>query len=132
MGQSWSKVANGNIAPARFVKIDTTADGKVLQCGAGDQVYGVSQPGTRRTPYGSLDDGFAAIAGENLQIYGLGEKEIMLELGGAVTRGDRLKADANGKGVTTTSANDEVGAVAMASGASGDLVPVEVIGPVRY
>ena len=56
----------------------------------------------------------------------------MLTLGGTVTRGDRLKSDASGQGVTTTSTGDEIGAEALAGGASGDMVPVRVLGSMQY
>ncbi len=129
---SYTKVANGNVAPSRFVKLDTTTEGRVLQATAGDKIYGISQQGTRNTPYGALDDGFAAIAGENLNIYGPPEKDVLLELGGTVTRGDSLKSDANGKGVTTTSTGDWIGAIALDSGATGDLIPIQTIPPTQY
>ena len=128
---SFTKVANGNITPARFVKLDVTADGRVLQAGAGEQIYGISQAGTRNTPYSTLDDGFAAIAGENLKIFGPPDKEIMLELGGTVVRGDRLKSDASGRGLATVIALDEVGAIAAASGVLGELIPVQCIPPAK-
>src|SRR5262245_35890162 len=130
-GTSYTKVANGNIPPSRFVKLDTTAEGRVLLCGAGERVYGVSQPGTRNAPYSSLDDGFAAIAGENLQIYGPGDKDIPLELGGTVTIGARLKSDVSGRAVATTTNLDEYGAIAMASGTSNQLIPVQVVEPTQ-
>jgi hypothetical protein len=127
---SFSKVANSNIAPSRLVKIDTTADGKVLQCtGTSDVPYGVSQPGQHNTPLSvggtSLLDGWAATAGQNLWIIGPPDK-CLLELGGTVTRGDYLASDTNGKGVTATTGNF-YGAQAMESGASGDLVEVMVV-----
>ena len=123
----YSRVANGNIAPSRFVKLDTTAEGFVLQCGAGDQIYGISQPGTRNAPYGALDDGFAAIKGNTLSIYGPPEKDVPLELGASVTRGQYLKADVNGKGIATAAATDIAGAIALDSGSAGDLIPVQTI-----
>jgi hypothetical protein len=129
---SFTKIASGNISPARFVKLSTTALGQVTQCGAGDQIYGISQPGTHNVPYLGLDDGWAAQANEPLNIFGLGSKDVLLTLGGSVTKGDRLKSDANGQGVTTTSANDEVGAIAQANGVSGDMIPVQIVGPQRY
>ena len=120
--------ANGSIAPSRFVKTDTSAaDGHVVQCGAGDKIVGISQEGTRRAPLDGWDDGFCAKAGEGLQVYTPYDCDYCwLETGAAVTRDDLLKADANGKGVTTTTENDEVGAVAMetASG-SGILIKVK-------
>lgn len=49
-----------------------------------------------------------------------------LVLGGTVTRGDSLTSDAAGKGVTITASNDKVQAIgiALASGVSGDIIPV--------
>lgn len=132
MASPYTKVANGNIAPSRFVKIDTTAKDRVLQAGAGDKCYGVSQPGVRNAPWAPLDDGYAAIAGENLMIYGSPSKDIKLELGGTVTAGDSLKSDANGKGVTTTTTGDWIGAEAMESGVTGDVVRVRVVEPHQY
>lgn len=126
---SYTKVANGTIRPSRFVKLDTTADGKVLEADAGDQIYGISQPGTRNTPYSDLDDGNAAKTGETLKIFGPPEKGVLLELGGTVTRGQLLKSDADGKGVNAGTDKDQYGAVAEASGVSGELIPVQCVGP---
>ena len=123
---SHSKVANGDIAPSRFVSLDTTADGKVIQSTAGLQVYGISQPSTDSPPWGALDTGLAAVAGGNVLVYGLGDK-CMLEIGGTVTRGDRLKATTGGKGLTTTTNLDEYGAIAQASGTSGQLIEVLLV-----
>ena len=127
-----SRKANGNIAPSRFVKTDTTGDGLALQAGAGDKILGVSQAGTRRTPYGGLDDGFAAIAGEDLEVFVQGEHNVMLELGGTVVAGDRLKSDANGKGITTTTTGDEMGAATDVAGTSGQVIPVRMISPSQF
>lgn len=118
-------VANGNIAPQRFAKPDTAADNKCLQCGAGEMPIGISQRGTRNTPYSSLDDGFAAIAGESVHLYGPGETAV-LELGGTVVAGDFLKSDANGKGVSAA-AGDKYGARTVQAGTSGKLIEVQVI-----
>lgn len=119
-------VAGGDINPHRFVKQGTAADHTALECDANDVPIGVSQRGTRNTPLAGLDDGLAAKAGESLQIYGQGET-CLLELGGTVTRGARLKADADGKGVAAAAASgDNYGAVASESGAAGQLVEVQV------
>ncbi len=126
---SFTKVASGNITPSSFVKLTTTAVGKVTLAGAGEKIFGISQEGSRRTPYGGLDDGYAAIAGENVRIYGPGDGLCMLQLGGTVTIGDRLKSDASGFGVVTTTNLDEWGAIAHASGVSGELIPVQVTFP---
>lgn len=117
--------ANGNITPSRFCRLDTSADGKVVQSGAGEKCYGVSQEGTRNPPYGALDDGYRAIADENIMLYT--ENDICwLEAGGTWAVGDRLKADASGKGVATTTENDEIGALALEAASSGGLGKVRV------
>lgn len=127
----FSKKANGNVAPSRFVKTDTSGDNLVAQAGAGEQVFGISQADTRRTPYSTLDDGYCAIAGEDLKVFSVGEV-CLLELGGTVTPGNRLKSDANGKGVAVTANNDEYGAVAIVAGTSGQLVMVQAAPESQY
>lgn len=129
-----SRVANGNIAPCRFVNLDSsTAGGKVLEADADEKIFGISQPESRMPPYTGLDDGYCAIAGENLKVYTFPDKEVYLEIGsGGCSAGDSLKSDADGKGVVTTTDNDQVGAVAKQSGSAGDLVPVDLLPPARY
>jgi hypothetical protein len=119
-------VAGGDIMPHRFVIQSTAADHKCLQAGANGLVIGVSQRGTRNTPMDGLDDGKAAVAGESVHIYGAGET-CLLELGGTVAAGDRLKSDANGKGVTATvGSGDNYGAFAGEAGTAGKLIEVQV------
>lgn len=119
-------VANGNITPSAFVKLDTTAVGKLLICGANDKVYGISGSGTRNPPYTGLDDGYHAIAGENCWTHLEGE-ECWLKIGsGGCTVDDMLKADASGFGVTTTTETDNAGALALETGLEGQLIRVRV------
>jgi hypothetical protein len=119
-------VANGNITPSSFVKLDTTAVGKLLICGSDDPVYGVSQEGTRNPPYTGLDDGYAAIAGENCRVY-LEPEECWLRIGsGGCTAGDMLNSDASGYGVTTTTETHNAGALALETGLEGQLIRVRV------
>lgn len=126
---SFSKIAGGNIAPSRFVKLSTTAEGQALQCGAGEAIFGISQASTRRAALTGWDDGFAAIAGENINIIGPGDDEGLLELGGTVTVGDYIKSDASGKGVNAGTDKDKAGAQALQSGTSGKLIKVK---PIRF
>lgn len=122
--------ASGNVTPSRFVKLSST-DNVVAQAGAGEAIIGVSQAGTRNAPYSSLDDGYAAADGEDLEVFG--DNEVCwLELGAAATVGARLKSDANGAGTPVTANNDEWGAVALVAGASGDLIQVEVRPLMQY
>jgi hypothetical protein len=126
-----SAVANGTIRPSRFVKLDTTAPGKVLECDADEKMYGISQSGTRRAPHDDTDDGNAAIVGENIQVFEA-DDVCWLEAGGTIAIDDRLESDNDGKGTTTTTDNEWVGAIALQSGVSGQLIKVKVIEPARY
>ena len=115
-----SYFANGDIFPSRFVKLDP-ADGKVVQCLAGDLPFGISQEGTRRSPY--VDpSGKAAAAGEPLAVYTLGERAL-LQVNGPVTPELRLTADANGMGIAVASPSvDAYGGIALFNGAAGKLI----------
>ena len=57
----------------------------------------------------------------------------MLELGDIVTAGAELKSDSNGKGVVLAgSGSENIGAVALEAGVSGDLIKVRVHRGTRY
>jgi hypothetical protein len=118
-------VANGNISPSVFVKLDTTTAGRVLQAGAGDDVYGVSQQGVRNLPYASLDDGFAAIVGENIRVYE-DDEECWIQVAVTVTAGQKLKPTTGGVGTPVTANNDIYGCITLQDGTAGKLVKVKV------
>lgn len=123
-----SFVAGGDIRPSRFVNLDATAEGVVLEADAGEDIYGISHEGTHRPPYASLDDGLVAIAGENVRVYEDGEI-CFLEIGtGGCTVNGRLKADADGKGVTA-STTEKIGAIALETCAALQLAKVRVLPP---
>lgn len=126
---SFSKLPAGNIAPSRFVKLGTTA-GTILQCGAGESPWGISTPSTRRAPLSGWDDGYAGISGDGaINVFGPGDDEALLELGATVAYGAFLKSDADGKGTTASSDKDNVGAIALSAGVSGELIKVK---PMRF
>jgi hypothetical protein len=128
-------MANGDIAPCRFVKRVTTAgqanDGRVLEATAlADKVLGISQEGTRNVPYSSLNDGLAAKTGENVKVFQPGDL-CLLELVSGVTRGDRITVDSagsTGKGRTALTAEPSW-AVAEATGGAGEKCLVRVTFP---
>lgn len=62
-------------------------------------------------------------AGEITRLMLLGISD--LKLGGTVTRSDELTSDANGKGVKAAAGQSTM-AIALASGVSGDIIPVYV------
>ena len=48
----------------------------------------------------------------------------LVKAGGAVTRGDMITSDADGKAIATTTAKNYLVGMALASGADGDLIPL--------
>lgn len=123
-GPSYGFKAGGNILPARFVIM--SGSNTVTQASTGEKVIGVSQRGTRNAPYSSLDDTYAAIAGESLNVYTEGDV-CGLMLGGTVTYGDFLKSDSAGRGVASSADQEKYGARALKSGTVGEIIEVEVI-----
>lgn len=141
-------MANGNIYPCRFVSLDTAgspdstthiASGnfKVIEDIIVAQfIVGVSQEATDWPPLTDshiTNAGYAAIAGENLKVYGVGER-CLVELAGTTVAGDLLKANAttDGKatpvvGVGTLSTPQYYGGIALADGVSGEKIPMIVM-----
>jgi hypothetical protein len=102
-----------------FVQLDTSecdANNIVIErAGAGGKIFGITYETT-------------AAANRNCGI-NLGGVCYLVTDGSsaAITAGDYLKSDANGKGVKTTTDTDEVGAVALAgSSADGTIILVEI------
>jgi|SRR5882672_2632944 len=122
-------IAAGNVAPSRFVKVDTVGHpngGYVIQCVGSDLPVGISCQGTRNPPYEGLDDGYAAISGENLRTYSATE-ECLLQCGTTTfTAGQYLKPDATGRGVAATADGDMYGALAMENGPGDGVTLVHV------
>lgn len=125
--------AGGDVNPSRFVKQSTAADYTVLQATANDPVIGISSEAAKDAPIPNAS-GLAAVAGSPLRVYGSHENEptkLLIGVGGCAA-GDELISDANGKGVVraaTGTVIQNVGAIAMAAAAAGELVDVQ---PVRY
>ena len=123
-GKIASYVANGTIIPSRGVKMDTTTDSKVIQSGAGDKIVGIAQSGTRNPPGTALDDGNAALTGENVMVFEVGS-ECWAECGGTVTTNDELKSDSVGRLITASSTDEAIGR-ALQAGTVGQLIRVLV------
>lgn len=127
--QSPLLIAGGNITTHSFVKLSTAADHTALQADANEQVIGISQVGTVDPPGVTGSGTYAAIAGGHLQIFGLGDI-CLLRLGsGGCTRGDNLKSDSSGNGVTAATTGttvQNIGAVALESGSESELVQVQI------
>jgi hypothetical protein len=123
---SYSGIAGGNIAPSRFVvRSASSGEPVVTQAGANVATWGISQPSTRRAPFTGWDDGYAAIAGETVNVIGDGDDEASLEIAGTIAAGQPIKSDADGKGVLADTDKDHVGAIAKHSGTAGQLILVK-------
>jgi len=115
--------ANGNITPSRIVKLVSGTDNGVTISAAATSVnIGVAQKGTRRAPGTGDDDGFAAIAGENVGVYSAGSGTAVVEAGGTVAVGDALTSDANGRAIATTTDGDFIIGWALQAGTANDLI----------
>lgn len=138
---SKSFLCSGNISPSRIVKLDPSNVGQVLQASANtDQPIGVAQAGTHLPNLNiggsSFDDGYAGVAvasppavgqptGTDITVYTVGD-ECMVEIGAAVSNGDPLMSDANGRAITATSTNQSVGRALMNGTTLGQLIRMYV------
>jgi hypothetical protein len=126
--------AGANIYPCTIVKLSTVTGetGKVLQAGAGDTPYGVSQAGTRNAPLTSLNDGYCGSAGEVIRVYTAADPEDMpyIQVDAAYAQGQTIKPGTNGIGTATTADGDiYIGILMEASTVANQLVQIRVTGP---
>ena len=127
-------IANGNILPSSFVKIDTTqAMPSVIAASANtDILIGIAQESTDQPPIPQLSGTqYAAIAGENCRVYQVGDVGLLTVGSGGLTAGDRVTADASGYGVTA-SGTAVVGAIALMAAPAGALCRVRVTDPYKF
>lgn len=100
----------GTVVPFSFVKYDATTDDLgIVQAGAGNHTVGICQGGG------------ASGKTKEVDLPGGGS---MLQISATVTKGQWLKSDGSGFGTPGTTDGDYCGAMAMASGVSGDQIPV--------
>lgn len=102
-------VAEAAIAPFRIVKFGAADGGYVQAAAAADALAGVSE-------------GITVLSGERLDVIKIGIADV--EFGGAVTRGQPLTADADGKAVAAApaaGANVRIIGFAEVSGVAGDI-----------
>ena len=117
--------ATGNVKPLRFLIAATATDNQVTQASAATSpLIGISGPGVRYPAWSAIDDGYHAIAGENVEVFKAPMKEAYLQLGGTVAAGDSLTADSDGAGITA-SAGNYVGARALQAGTAGQSILVQ-------
>lgn len=131
MSQPKNMMANGTIVRCRFVKMDPTANHKVIQCAAvNDFIIGIAgdEARTAPTPDVGIDPYQIAQSGEPVDVH-TNTSECTLEIGtGGVLAGDRITSDANGKGVKNpkTGHPPRIGAIALTAASAGELALVQV------
>ena len=117
-----------SIFPPKVLTFKAGATGIVKGCvvkpGADNQHVLVSAAATDKNFGISLNAAAAAEDKVEVALPGGGAKAL---LGGTVAFGDYLTADASGKLVATTTANDKVVAQAMEDGVLNDLIAVHVL-----
>jgi len=118
--------ATGDINPARFITIDTTANASVVESNAGDTiVLGIADEATKDTPDAN-GSSLAAESGDYFRYYGYGD-ETLLEMDAVgCTAGDYLIPDNSGMG-NVAGAADVAFALALETAAANELVRVIVI-----
>lgn len=127
---SRSFLAAGNIPPARFLNMPDSAgndySAQLATVSTGQPPLGISEPADRYAPGTAFDNLFAATAGLDVMVIQEGE-EGLLETGGAVTGGDMLMPDANGRGITCTNGNYYGARALESASASGTRIRVQVV-----
>jgi hypothetical protein len=122
--------AGGDIGVSVFVKLSTSAGHTALAAGANEQVIGISQVGPKEPPGLSGASALAAAAGDQLQIFGLGDICLLKAGSGGWTAGDNLKAGTAGVGVVAASTGttvQNIGAVALTDAAGDEYGLVQII-----
>lgn len=129
--QSPALRSGGNITTSSFVKVSTAAEHTALQCGDNEAPIGVSQIGTKY-PQGlaGLSNTYAAEAGDEIQLFGLGDICRIRAGAGGFTKGAWLKSDSSGDAVlaaTTGTTLQWVGAIALEDASQGELGRVQIV-----
>jgi hypothetical protein len=131
-----SYVASGNILPYSFVKLDTSTGktGYVAQAASGDTPIGIAAPSQHRAPLDGLQDGYCAVAGENIDVFDPAdpENQTFIQVDAAYAQGTWLKpatcSSSQASGTQAASDGDVYGARMMqASFAAGDVVQCLVV-----
>lgn len=124
-------VATGNVSPCRFVKFATTGSEGTQASAATDLLAGISWEETRYPPNSPADDGYVAIADENLPYHSAG-MVCNLVISATLTAGTLVTSDSAGKGAAPSSGN-YVGAVLLQGGDADDKVMAYVLPPgIKY
>lgn len=131
MDQPKLMMARGNIVPSSIVKLDSAHNNSVLQSGLNGLGVGVSAPGGRSAPTPDVATDYAAIDGDPLDVFTVGQT-CNVVLGDTVTLAEpRLKSDASGYGIPVAKVagqSENWCVMALSAGVAGEKIPVLVMG----
>lgn len=128
-----AKVGSGTVAPSVFVDLLSGEPYQVTQSVVSSYPIGISQMGTRYAPteensaltYAGKYTGTAGETGDDIQVFDEACRGVYLTLGTTVTARERLRPDADGKGVPAVT-GIAYGAIAEEDGVAGNLIRVRV------
>ena len=131
--QPKTMMANGTIIRCQFVKLDPTANHKVIACAAvNDFIFGISgdEARTAPTPDIGINPYQVAQAGEPVDVHP-NTAECLLQIDSTSTgvkAGDRLTSTAGGYGITNprTGHPPHIGAIALTAANASELALVQV------
>lgn len=133
MNTSPRLVAAGNVAPCRFLVIDSSGANVGAQAGADGFAVAISHDGMKGTPgLPGSNDAIHAEAGDPIFAYGIGEICELVAGAGGWSAGDPLKSDSAGRGVTGNASTDVICAFALSDANAGAKGMVYLTGPTGF
>ena len=122
-GVPFQVIAGNTIKPATAVIMSTVADNTVLASVSttASCIVGICQQGTQLDPTTGVDNGNAALSGQNILVYGTG-CVAPAELSGTSTSGDTMTYGSSTGIATTTTDTAFIVGVALESGGAGDII----------
>lgn len=120
-------IAGGNIAPATFIRLSTTANQTALAASTGEKAFGIADESTMVAPTDGAST-YHATAGYPVKYFMRGETCKLTIGSGGCTAGDWLKSDSSGGGVAATTDKDFVGAIALETASAAELAEVLIVG----
>lgn len=120
--------AGGNINPSTFVVFDTSNPKAVNQAsGASALIAGVVGEYSKYAPIPGASVVAADAAGDPVKVYQIGDICLLQSTSLGWTAGDLLTSDSVGRGKSTTSSGNFVGAVALTTLSAAGLGQVQVV-----
>lgn len=123
-----SYVAGEDILPRLIVRQDTSYDHQILKCTLAYKPIGVLHEGTVYAPIPTVSTNYGVLSGYSARVYGPGEV-CEIDVGTvAITAGDNISADSNGKAQPSVHGFWVIGR-ALAAASASTKVRVQIVDP---